>query len=454
MPIFIDTSPEVYCAQQGVAEDCLLALQYRYAQYYLPGKPVVELMVLLRCRASDGGIKLDGAVGLADQPDEIIAQIDAAAECRDITAIKKIADDLNWPWLDFDQGLPLQPIYIKKPWGQEVWFTGIEERGQSLVGDQDKLTPLPWVLSVAPKRLARDQSHAINLLKILDPLPESVFGDLYFELHEEKQEVYVVTNVDSEAWPTGEGGICFGFDPAVRAQFNTDKAFKDAFAHSVKQYEDVRREIDLLIDNMRERDGIGLNEPVDAVTTKKWLQQVPAELQSKEAHLREEMDRFKGRKPLRLGDVIKVPCFTPHSLMHGVRTIEFQTPVYERKILSFAQKVLTQDHWDTDKALECLSLDFPADEPLALIEQDEGLLIEEVVNFSDFDVWRISLAAHHQWQAPELNHYRLVIGVAGAVTTSGLCLGQEQAAFLPATNTAPLFRAGDTDAVFLLAVPK
>src|SRR5690625_7657891 len=42
------------------------------------------------------------------------------------------------------------------------------------------------------------------------PLPVEVVGDLYFELHEEKREVYVVTSIDPQAWPEGIGAIRYG----------------------------------------------------------------------------------------------------------------------------------------------------------------------------------------------------------------------------------------------------
>ena len=72
---------------------------------------------------------------------------------------------------------------------------------------------------------------------------------------------------------------------------------------------------------------------------------------SEEKNLRQEMNSFTSMHTLRVGDVISIPTYTPHALQHGVRAIEFQTPHYERQILSFAQKVLTQSDWDTESAI-------------------------------------------------------------------------------------------------------
>ena len=67
---------------------------------------------------------------------------------------------------------------------------------------------------------------------------------------------------------------------------------------------------------------------------------------------RRSMQAFTGSRALRKGDVVQVAPHVPHSLQQGVQVFEFQTPTYERNIISFNQKVLTQDHWDSDYAIE------------------------------------------------------------------------------------------------------
>jgi len=452
-----EATPEGYVRQQlltqGAASASTFAIVYDFDQYYLPEQPLVELLALISIRVDDHGREFwGGCVGRFN--DLSTTQRQQLNVLVDEPGCQALASELEWPWLALNDALPLQPISIKKPWGQELWFTGIEARGQSSVGTKTLHSPLPWVLSMAPERLVGGLARNINLLKILDPLPEEVFGDLYFELHEEKQEVYVVTHIDEAAWPAGVGGIRFGFNEVARQRFSSDTEFKQAFAGAVSAYERVRREIDRLIDGMRTEQGLPLNEAVMAGQTKAWLERVPLELRDKEARLRDAMDAYKGLKPLELGAVVKVPCFTPHSLLHGVRTIEFQTPVYERQILSFAQKVLTQEHWDTAAALDCVQLNTPDAAPLKRLEQRPGVTIDEVVCFDGFEVWRIALTRSSDWSLPSNFVYALLMGLTGQVIVGGLNLGQEQGALLPGALAGQPLRALGNDAVFLLALPK
>ena len=238
--------------------------------------------------------------------------------------------------------LLLAPVTVAKPWGREIWFTGIEARGQAGVYGEGGILPLPWLLEVAAPEVLGVESSALNLLKILDPLPEPVYGDLYFELHEEKREVYVVTAVDRRCWPNGVGAIRYGFDPAVRAHYPSDAAFRRAYLESVQAYEAVRDRIQAVEDSWRTEEGYGLRDPVPAATSRRWRAALPPDLRRLEAERRRIMEGFTLLRPLRVGDVVQVPLRLPHALQHGVRTVEFQTPVYERRILSFAQKVLTQ----------------------------------------------------------------------------------------------------------------
>jgi len=450
-------TPEEHVRQQLLGRDSeavqVIAVVYDFDQYYLPDRPVVELLALVFISFNaDGHETWCGCVGRFS--DVSAAQRKRLGTLADEPHCQALANELGWPWLSLGGALSLEPISIKKPWGQEVWFTGIEARGQSSVSVSNLNSPLPWVLSIAPERLTGGLARSLNLLKILDPLPEEVFGDLYFELHEEKQEVYVVTHIDETAWPAGVGGIRFGFDEVMRQRFASDTEFKQAFANAVSAYERVRREIDLLMDVMRNEQGLPLNEAVMASQTKAWLEHVPAALRDKEVRLRGAMDAFKGLKPLSLGDVVKVPCYTPHSLLHGVRTIEFQTPVYERQILSFAQKVLTQERWDTAAALACVQLDTPDAEPLKRLDQQPGVTVDEVVRFDDFEVWRIKLTISSAWALPEEFAYALVMGLSGRVSVGELCLSQEQGALLPGALAGQSLSPVGADAVFLLALPR
>ena len=298
-----------------------------------------------------------------------------------------------------DNPVLLEPVMIDKPWGREIWFTGMESRGESSVIAEHGRLPLSNYLALAPGRMCCDRPMV--LLKILDPSPEPVLGDLYFEVHEKKREVYVVTSVDEESWPDGNGEIRFGMNQQHRASFADDDAFRAAYLAAVSDYETVRRAID---------SGGGENSAL-------------------EADLRQAMEQFTSVRPLAVGDVVVVPLWVPHSLQHGVRVVEFQTPNYERYIVSFAQQVLTQDHWNSEHAIANLILDAPQEPAFA----DVAPGITRIVAFADFCVWRIELAPDEACQPPLPIPYAVCMNVTGGVTVAGidLPLAAEQACLIP-----------------------
>ncbi len=411
---------------------------------------MLELLAAVSVDAPDGRPRI--RILITDQ----VARASAWLQAGDKDAgdvLSNLAQRVTAPVFDLSTPLSLSPVSIPKPWGQEIWYTGIEQRGQSLVGDGDYRVPLPWLLALLPQRVLGDGLNGVHLLKILDPLPEPVYGDLYFELHEKKQEVYVVTAVDEVAWPGGEGAIRFGFDPVVRAAYDSDADFRHAFLTAVKRYETVRREIDQVFDGLRAKGGFDTREPIPVKVLKRWQQTLPESLVRSEQALRAAMNRFTGFHPLRIGDVLKVPCLTPHALQHGVRAIEFQTPVYERKILSFAQKVLTQGHWDTATAVELMNLHTPDAAKLSVLEESSDLRRESVVQFDDFSVERITLAPGAAWTAPAMEKYRLLMAVSGPVTVANVGLMAEQAVLIPAGASVAIRNGDPRPVVVLLSLP-
>lgn len=338
-----------------------------------------------------------------------------------------LAERLGLEVFGSDLTLALQPVHIPKPWGEEIWYTGMEDRGVARAGHAGKAVPLPWVLSALPSALCNHRQRDLMLLKILAPRPEEVFGDLYFELHEEKREVYVVTAVDENAWPDGRGAIRFGFDPAIRSDYPNDAAFRTAFHQAVADYEVVRREIDRWLDE-RAADDAGAREALMA--------DLPRELTDREQRLRAHMNAFTALMPLKTGDVVKVPTYTPHALQHGVRTIEFQTPVYERLIVAFAQKVLTQSHWDTEAAVAKMQLDTPVQSPSERLVDENGVRVERIVDFADFEVQRYIVQPGSAFELPSPEQYALVIAIEGQLPIGPCGLGPEQALLLPNTHPA------------------
>ena len=412
-----------------------------HTQNHLPGKPAVELVAIYEI-ASTTPLTLSFLV--TDRGDELLALFEQGLHGKEIAA------QLGVAWIELARGLLLSLVHIPKPWGQEIWYTGIEQRGVSRIRSEEGESPLDFVFAAAPGFILGQHTTPI-LLKILDPLPDEVYGDLYFEMHEEKQEVYVVTHIDVRAWADGKGGIRFGFNQQLRKQFSSDAEFKRAYLDAVLRYRAVRVQIDALLDAYRQQEKIGLNDSVAPGVIQRWLLRIDPSLQAQEKQLRAEMENFIAVKPLQVGDVIKVPCFTPHSLQHGVRTVEFQTPVYERRILSFAQKVLTQSHWDTEAVLDSLRVDAPVDAPLRILADDGKARREEVVQFSDFRVERISLCAGARYNTTG-NSYALLLVLNGEVQVASRQLNAGAALLLP---HADMFRleAGRDGAVVLLAEP-
>ena len=332
-----------------------------------------------------------------------------------------------------DAPVVLNPVFIAKPWGQEIWFSGIEERGESTITQGTTTLPLSHYLALAPKRLVR---RAIPLLlKILDPNPSHNSGCLYVETHNTKHEVYVVTAVDSNAWPNGEGAIRLGMQQSKRKDYASDAEFRSAFLQAVQRYERVRRTLD-------QTSG---SESVS--------------LHNEEKASRTDMESFTALKPLRVGDVVQVAPHIPHSLQHGVRVFEFQTPTYERNIISFNQKVLTQDHWDSEYAISNMSLAAPPEPVLEKLVDEPDLHIERIVDFDDFKAQRITL--NNRSYTCEVNGGYLIVAVikgelkaassAGTVTlTAG---GKQQAALMPASAVNPQLIANTAETVVLLAQP-
>ncbi len=311
----------------------------------------------------------------------------------------------------------LTPVHIPKPWGQEIWYTGMEARGESSVVDADgRAVPLSAYLGADPAATCNGED--VLLLKVLDPSPEPVRGDLYFEVHEEKREVYVVTAVDRTAWPAGVGAIRFGMNQPRRRAFDDDDAFRAAYLNAVTAYEAIRRAIDAG-DTGRAED---------------------------EQAARAEMDAFTAIKELQVGDVVQVPTWTPHSLQHGVRVVEFQTPTYERLIVSFAQRVLTQDHWDTAAAVARMHLDPPAPPRLAPVAPG----VERIATFEGFNVWRLRGSV----ELPAALPYAVCMAIDGTARIGDLELAHEAAAFVPrAALAAGRVTVAAGDATVLIAAP-
>ena len=223
--------------------------------------------------------------------------------------------------LDLRRPVSLVPVTVEKPWGREVWYSGVEARGESGVRQgrsttslSDHLRALGWADVVLLKEL-----HATG-------------GDLYLEVHETKSEVYIARR---------RCRLQHGMDQTLRRRHGDDAAFRRAFLHAAAACE---------------RGTAG----------------------------RSAVDAFVSEYELAPGDVVAVAPWMPHSLQRGAWVVEFQTPVFERLILSSTHTVATQDRWDTERALARVSLDAPA----AASPEPVGRSAERIARAGAFGVWR------------------------------------------------------------------
>ena len=194
----------------------------------------------------------------------------------------------------------LEPVTVRKPWGREVWYSGIEERGESRVRQSGERTPLSRFVA------ARGRSRPVTLLKTLHPDA----GNLYLEVHEHKHEVYIVDTVDAACWPAA-GQMLLGVSTARSGLGEAE--FRARLLAAARTAEASRA--------------------VDGVA---GLMQAVA---------------------LNVGDAVAIAPRVPHSLLRGVSVVEFQTPVFERKILAASQRVATQSGWDSAEAVDLIDLD-------------------------------------------------------------------------------------------------
>lgn len=194
----------------------------------------------------------------------------------------------------------LEPVTVPKPWGREVWYSGIEERGESHVRHDGERIPLSRFLA------ALGRSRPVTLLKTLHPDA----GNLYVEVHERKHEVYIVDTVDAVRWPDA-GRMLLG--ASIERNGLDESAFREH-----------------LLAKARAAEAAGQVDGVAALMR---------------------------AVPLTVGDAVAIAPRIPHSLLRGVSVVEFQTPVFERKILAASQRVATQTGWDSAEAVDLIDLE-------------------------------------------------------------------------------------------------
>ena len=349
--------------------------------------------------------------------------------------------------------LELQPVEINKPWGKEVWYTGIEQRGVSKIGSPSANIRISTLHKLLGDSFLESSKDSPILLKILAPNNHPTLGNLYYELHTEKEEVYIVSSVN-DVWKNKIGKMKYGVSDSKKADFKDELEFKKAFKEAVKAYEKIRFEIEDELTKIRHKESNLKNHELTVVEAYKML---PAQLVEKEQHAKTELESFVGWKNLKVGDVVSVETCVPHSLQHGVEVIEFQTPVYERFIISFDQKVLTQNHWDVESAFEVMKLKTPQTTTLKLIHQDEAYREEEVAVFDDFFVSRLTIKKSFDFHT---NGKHAVAFLLEGYTTSNISNNSKQLEagkayyILPMHNGVRFENSKNDASIILLARPR
>lgn len=414
-----DTANPLVCYRQWRANlkggDGVLLVDFTLQQYWLV--PTASLALTVIYCVSGNSLR--------------IAVTDQSLTLNDLPALQQyeyLLRQYQLPEFDHEQPLQLLPEIISKPWGREIWYSGIEQRGVCQFSQQQGGVPIPWLQAVVPGAVAGPPDEPLLLLKILDPLPEPERGDLYFELHQHKREVYLVTHVDSSAWPDGVGRIRYGFNRELLAQSRDEAEFRAAYLAAVQAYESVRKALDGL--------------PAGQLPTAGDRQQ--------EQDLREQMHSFTHQEPVAVGDVITVPSLLPHSLQHGVRVIEVQTPVYERKILSFGQRVLTQDHWDTSEVIGKMRLYPPPAQQFSSEPSGPGVGVETIAGFPDFSVSRVKVESGANWRLVCTGSPVLAMVVSGVLRVGGADYSEEQAILLPGNWSGELLAGHAVQPLVLL----
>jgi mannose-6-phosphate isomerase class I len=220
-----------------------------------------------------------------------------------------------------------------------------------------------------------------------------------------------------------------------RKKYSSDAEFRAAFLRAVKRYEQVRR----ALDQAPGKQDVALNNEENAS--------------------RLEMESFTALKPLRVGDVVQVSPHIPHSLQHGVRVFEFQTPTYERNIISFNQEVQTQDHWDSEYAINNMSLAGPSEPVLETLVDERNLRIERIVDFAEFNVQRMTLS-NRSYSCAATDGYLIAAVIKGelevksqAGTVRLSANDKHQAALVPASAINLQLVTESEETVVLLAQP-
>tara|TARA_A100001037_G_C15103993_1_gene615427 strand:+ start:159 stop:1400 length:1242 start_codon:yes stop_codon:yes gene_type:complete len=313
--------------------------------------------------------------------------------------------------------MPLLEVKIDKPWGNEIWFTGMESRGETQIKTPQGPLPLSKYLALAPLTIHGGQP--IVLVKQLNPISKPLLGDLYLEAHRIKHEVYVVTNIDRSAWPSGRAKIRLGINQRLRSEYSEDQDFREDYLKAVDSYEAHTRHDIKTEASLRRAEELRLN-----------------------------MNRFTQLQTIVEGTVVDVPPLFPHSLPHGVQVIEFQTPTYERMVIAASQPVVTQEQWDSSEAINKIHTGSIKVSKAPLTKKK----IAPISSPFGFQTWIVTLEPNEEILFDPNLAYAITFTLSGVVDVGGLIQQNHKAIFVPRPSLPlPLKNIGDHTAYCLVS---
>ena len=346
---------------------------------------------------------------------EIFSVIYKLAEGEEKTNLWATVGDKK---IQLEVPVPLKPTKVEKPWGHELWYTGMEARGESHVVTPQGDLPLSRFLTLSPEI---SRNTPIILIKQLNPHSEPMLGDLYLEAHHTKHEVYFVTNIDRGAWPQGDAKIRLGINQTIRSKYNSDNDFRQAYLESIEEY----RLAHDLEDNTKES------------------------VQDK-IRFRQKMNTFTNMVSVTEGTIIDVPPLIPHSLQHGVQVLELQTPTYERMVISASQPLATLENWDSEQAVNEISFSSATVYKQTKIER--GFI--PVASPKGFEAWKIQIEPGdtHLFEADLA--YGICVTIDGNSVIGELPQTKNEACFIPGSSLPIHFRnTAKVPAVCLVSGP-
>uniref|UniRef100_UPI003563CD19 hypothetical protein n=1 Tax=Litorivivens sp. TaxID=2020868 RepID=UPI003563CD19 len=116
---------------------------------------------------------------------------------------------------------------------------------------------------------------------------------------------------------------------------------------------------------------------------------------------------------------------------------------------------LTQDHWDTARAIELMELEAPPSAPFETLYNAAGASVERIVDFADFEVHRCTLVPGAALLLDSPEDYAVLMVVKGELLLGECPLLPEQAVFVPSSwASREISNESMQELVFLVAYPR